>query len=47
MGWPSQSPDFISAEMLLQDLRKAVHTQIPKSLNELNQCCKEKWDKTT
>lgn len=31
--------------MLLSDLKKAVHNQMSANLNELQQRCKEEWDK--
>lgn len=38
---PVKSPDFNPIEMLWQDLKTAVHIQMPSNLNELKQCYKE------
>lgn len=35
LQWSGQTPDLNLTEMLLQDLRRAVHKQIPANVNEL------------
>ena len=35
LEWPSQSPDLNPIEMLLHDLKRAVHTRHPKNIGKL------------
>lgn len=39
-------PNLNLFEMLWQDLRRAVHKQMAKNLNELKKCCKKKKNKS-
>lgn len=36
LKWPSQSPDLNLIEMLLHDLKQAIHTRKPSNTTELN-----------
>ena len=40
-----QSPDLNPIGMLLQDLKRAVHTRHPKNIAEMKQFCKEERSK--
>jgi len=41
LQWPSQSPDLNPNKTLWQDLKRAVHKQMPTNLNEPKQRCNE------
>ncbi len=43
--WPSQSPDLNPIEMLWHDLKQSLHASKPSNVAELNQFCKDEWDK--
>ena len=45
LEWPSQSPDLNPIENLRKDLKIAVHRRSPSNLTELDQICKEEWEK--
>ncbi|KAK1798040.1 hypothetical protein P4O66_000540 [Electrophorus voltai] len=45
LEWPSQSPDLNPIEMLWHDLKNAVHAGKPSNVAELQQFCKDEWDK--
>ena len=45
LEWPSQSPDLNPIEMLMHDLKRAVHTRHTKNIPELKQFCKEEWSR--
>lgn len=41
LEWPSPSPDLNPTEMLLPDLRRAIHSKRPKNIAELKQFCRD------
>ena len=43
--WPSQSRDLNPIENLWKDFKIAVHRHSPSNLTELEQICKEEWQK--
>ena len=45
LEWPSQILDLNSIENLRKDLKIAVHRRSPSNLTELEQICKEEWEK--
>lgn len=45
MEWAPQSPDSNIIENLWGDLKHAVHARRPKNLSELEEFCKEEWEK--
>ena len=45
LEWPSQNPDLNPIENLEKDLKIAVHQGSPSNLTELEQICKEEWEK--
>lgn len=45
LEWPSQSPDLNPFVMLWDDLKRAIHTRHPGNVTELQQFCKEEWNK--
>lgn len=42
-GVAVQSPDMNLTELLRWDVQRAVYKQLPQSLNELKQQCKDDW----
>ena len=45
LEWSSQTPDLNPIENLCKDLKIAVHQCSPSNLTELEQICKEVWEK--
>ena len=49
LEWPSQSPDqspdLKPTEMLWHELKKLVHARKPSNVAELQQFCKDEWEK--
>ena len=45
LEWSSQSPLLNRIENLWKDLKIAVHRPSPSNLTELEQICKEEWEK--
>ncbi len=45
LGWPIQSLDLNSIEMLWHDLKLSINARKPSNVAELKQFCKEKWAK--
>ena len=45
LEWPSQSIDLNPIENLWKDLKIAVHRHSPSNSTELEQICKEEWEK--
>ena len=43
--WSSESPDLNPIESLWKDLKIAVHRHSPSNMAELEQICKEEWEK--
>ena len=45
MEWPSQSPDLNPIEILLGDLKWAVHARNPSNIAQLRELYMEEWAK--
>ena len=45
LEWPSQGPDLNLIENRWKDLNITVHRRSPSNLTELEQICKEEWEK--
>ena len=43
--WPNQRSDLNPIENLWKDLKIAIHRRSPSNLTELEQICKEEWEK--
>ena len=47
LNWPSQSPVFNPFENLWNTMKVKVHKRNPQNINQLEEFCKEEWDKVT
>ena len=45
LEWPNQSPVWNPIENLWKEFKIAVHRRFPYNLTELEQICKEEWEK--